>query len=106
MNRFNGTNNAKKLDASKKGSWEWTYENTQSPTKCMWWLIKFMDELLNRLINDKEMTVRQAAGESYDIAFGQNHNAIVRKGCKIAIYWAPTRDKFKTLLKIDDIEQL
>ena len=65
-----------------------------------------MDELMNRLIDDKDVTVREASGEAYDIAFGDNHNTLVRKGCKMAIYWAPSRDKFKTLLKIDDVAQL
>ena len=42
----NGDNNAKKLDKSKEGSWEYTYNSSGRNLVRMWWLTKFVTKLL------------------------------------------------------------
>ena len=49
----NGDNNSKKLDKSKKNSWEWKYNSSARNLVRMWWLSKFLTKLLDNLINNE-----------------------------------------------------
>ena len=57
---LNGDNNKKKLDKSKSGSWEYTYNSTARNLVRMWWLSKFLTRLLDNLINNPNMTLVQS----------------------------------------------
>ena len=56
VSNLNGKNNKKKLDKSKKGSWEWDYTASAICVKHMFMLTKFVAQLLDNLINQPSFT--------------------------------------------------
>ena len=63
--RLNGNNNSKECTKDKKNSWEWTYNSTSRNLVRMWWLTKFLTQLLDSLINNNEMTLVAACQHAY-----------------------------------------
>ena len=85
VTQLNGDNNSKKLTNDKKTSWEWKYNSTSRNLVRMWWLTKFLTQLLDNLINNNEMTLVNACQNAYQTGFAEHHPWLVRKGAGLAM---------------------
>lgn len=102
LNGYIGHNNAKVLDKSKKGSWEWTYTAAGRHLVRMHWLTIFVSTLFDKLAQSEDAELPKTLRESYDIAFGPHHPWIVRKGAGLAMRAAPARETLMATIQIKD----
>lgn len=56
--------------------------------------ISFISKLLQNMANDRQKTLRQAAGEAYDATLSSMHGYMVRMAIKTSMYMLPSRDQF------------
>jgi len=92
ITELNGDNNKKKLDKSKAGSWEMTYNSTSRNLVRMWWLSKFLTKLLDNLINNGQMTLVKGCQDAYTTGFADHHPWLVRKGAGLAMMAAGSKE--------------
>ena len=90
--QLNGDNNSKKLDKSKKNSWEWKYNSSGRNLVRMWWLTKFLTKLLSNLITREEMSLVNACQDAYQTGFAEHHPWLVRKGAGLAMNFAGSKE--------------
>ena len=90
--QLNGENNSKKLDKSKKNSWEWKYNSSGRNLVRMWWLTKFLTKLLSNLITRDEMSLVNACQDAYQTGFAEHHPWLVRKGAGLAMNFAGSKE--------------
>lgn len=65
--------------------------------------ISFISKLLQNMANDRQKTLRQAAGEAYDATLSNMHGYMVRMAIKTSMYMLPHRDHF--LASISETEE-
>ena len=90
--QLNGDNNSKKLDKSKKNSWEWKYNSSGRNLVRMWWLTKFLTKLLSNLITRDEMSLVNGCQDAYQTGFAEHHPWLVRKGAGLAMNFAGSKE--------------
>lgn len=105
VTRLNGENNSKECDKSKKTSWEWKYNSTSRNLVRMWWLTKFLVQLLDNLINNNEMTLVNACQNAYQTGFAEHHPWLVRKGAGLAMMAAGQKDALIQKWGVASIEE-
>ena len=88
----NGENNAKKLDKSLKGQWQYKYNSTGRNLVRMWWLTKFVTAMFENFQNNPGMTLVQTCHDAYSKGFADHHPWLVRKGAGLAMNFAGEKD--------------
>ena len=67
---LDGSNNAKKLQKSDKGTWKWTYFSVMRLTYSLRPMFVFMEIFFRTLVTEKEKSFRQALSFTYSETFG------------------------------------
>ena len=57
-------------------------------------LFIFMEKLFGALVNQKGIGTKQALSDAYGETFSKKHSFMLRKGVKVAIWAAPSDEKF------------
>jgi hypothetical protein len=91
---LNGENNSKKLDKSKKTSWEYKYTSTSRTVLRNLWLMDFVYHLMKNLHEDKSTSLSHCAKDAYGKGLGPHHPWVVRQAAKVAMLACPSRDTF------------
>ena len=66
----------------------------------------FMEIFFATLINKQDQSFRQALSYTYGETFGSQHTFILRQAIKLAIWAAPSDDKFCDILQIKQRDEL
>ena len=98
---LNGKENKKHLDASKQGSWEWTYSSTARNTVRMARLCDFCKELY-RLLATTDRELKECTDEAYKYAFSAHHPTAIQWAAWAAIKMVPKKQWFVDELKMSD----
>lgn len=93
---LNGENNSKKLDKSKKTSWEYKYTSTSRTVLRNLWLMDFVFHLMKNLHDDKSTSLGHCAKDAYGKGLGPHHPWVVRQAAKVAMLACPARETFMT----------
>ena len=101
----NGDNNSKKVDKSKKQSWEWTYNSSARNLVRMWWLSKFLTKLLENLINNTQMTLVEGCKDAYQTGFAEHHPWLVRSGAGLAMGLAGQKSALMAKWGVESAEE-
>ena len=75
---LNGDNNAKKLDKSKKTSWEYKYTSTSRTVLRNLWLMDFVYHLMKNLHEDQSTSLSSCAKDAYSKGLGPHHPWVIR----------------------------
>ena len=91
---LNGENNSKKLDKSKKTSWEYKYTSTARTVLRNLWLMDFLHILMKNLHEDQSTSLGNCAKDAYSKGLGPHHPWVVRQAAKVAMLACPSRETF------------
>ena len=65
-----------------------------------------MDKLFSALVSQEDVGTKQALSDAYNETFSKKHSFMLRKGVRLAIWAAPSDEKFCTMLQIGKLDEL